>query len=201
VTSRRLGRRPGAVDTRGEILAAARAEFAANGYDAASVRGIARAAGVDPALVHHYFGSKEKIFVAALQLPFDPVQVVPAIIGEGPDGVGERLLRFFLSIFETPAGRDRMMAVMRSVLSSEQASEMFRGFVARELLGRITAELAVPDPELRANLAMSQVVGVALVRYVVRIEPLASVDVETLVRMVAPTLQRYLTAPDPVSPA
>ncbi len=192
---RRLGRRPGTTDTKGEILAAARAEFAANGYDGASIRRIARAAGVDPALVHHYFGSKEKVFVAALDFPFDPVQVIPAIVGEGPDGVGERVVRFILSILESPDGRQRMLAVVRSVLANEQASEMLRGFVVRELLGRVAAQMAVPDPELRANLAMSQVMGMVLVRYAVKIEPLASADVETVVSWLAPTVQRYLTEP------
>jgi AcrR family transcriptional regulator len=193
--SRRLGRRPGTTDTKGEILAVARAEFAANGYDGASVRGIARAAGVDPALVHHYFGSKQQVFVAALDFPFDPVQEIPAIIGAGPDGLGERLVRFFLSILESPDGRDRMLAVVRTVVSNEQATDMFRGFVVRELLGRAATLLDVPDPELRANLAMSQMMGMVMVRYVVKVEPLASADVETVVSWLAPTVQRYLTTP------
>jgi AcrR family transcriptional regulator len=192
---RRVGRRPGTADTRGEILAAARAEFAANGYDGASVRGIARAAGVDPALVHHYFGSKEKVFVAALHLPFDPAETVPRIVGAGPEGVGERLVRFFLSLWEAPEGRERMLAVLRSAVTNDAASEMFRQFLTRELLGRVAARLEVPEPHLHASLAASQLVGLAFVRYVIRVEPMASADTETVVRYVAPTLQRYLTQP------
>jgi AcrR family transcriptional regulator len=193
-SARRLGRRPGAGDTRGEILAAARSEFATNGYEGTSIRGIARAAGVDPALVHHYFGSKHKVFVAAVEFPFDPVESIPQIVGKGPDGVGERLIRFFLSVLESPDGRDRLVGVIRSVLSNEQATEMFRGFLAREIVGRVAAELGTPDAELRATLTASQLVGLAMVRYVVKVEPLASADPEVVIARVAPTLQRYLTS-------
>lgn len=196
---RRSGRRPGAADTRGEILAAARAEFAANGYDRASVRAIARAAGVDPALVHHYFGSKEKVFVAALDFPFDPEAVIPVLLDGGAGGVGERVVAFFLSVWEEPAGRERMLAVLRSAMLNEQAAAAFRGFVAEEVVGRVAAGLGLPDAALRATLAASQLVGMAMVRYVIRVEPLASAQVPAVVALFGPTVQRYLT--EPLEPA
>ncbi|MGH3343715.1 MAG: TetR family transcriptional regulator [Carbonactinosporaceae bacterium] len=189
------GRRPGTADTRGEILAAARREFADSGYDATTIRGIARSAGVDPALVHHYFGSKDNVFEACLELTFDPLTVAPRLVAEGPEGVGERVIRFFFSVWEDPEGQDRLLAVIRSALTNDRAAEILRTFLARELIGRIAHALAVPDPEVRATLVGSQMVGLAVARYAVRVEPLASADPETIIELVAPTIQHYLTTP------
>ncbi|MFE8940115.1 TetR family transcriptional regulator [Streptomyces sp. NPDC007872] len=181
---------PGA---RERILAAARAQFAERGYDKASVRGIARAAGVDPALVHHYFGSKDEVFAAAVEVSFEPATVVPAIVSGPRDGIGERLARFFIGVWENPASRAPLLAIVRSALTHEAAAAVLRTFVLRRLLERIAAELDVPDPKLRAELAASHMIGIAILRYVIRVEPLASADPEEIVAQVAPTLQRYLT--------
>ncbi|MER5889178.1 TetR family transcriptional regulator [Streptomyces sp. NPDC001941] len=183
---------PGA---RERILAAARAEFAARGYDKTSVRGIAKAAGVDPALVHHYFGTKDEVFEAAIEVTMEPALVVSAVVGEGPDGIGERLARYFLGVWENPAVRTPMLAVIRSALTHDAAAKVLRAFVLRRVLERVAADLDVPDPKLRAELAASHMVGIAMLRYVVRVEPLASADPEEIVKLVAPTLQRYLTVP------
>ncbi|WP_377269945.1 TetR family transcriptional regulator [Peterkaempfera sp. SMS 1(5)a] len=190
---RPTGSRAGAPETREAILAAARSEFAARGYAKASIRGIARTAGVDPALVHHHFGTKEKLFGAALEFTFAPALVVPEILEGGPEGVGERLARRFLSTWEVPEVRERLIAVMRSALTEDAAAAMLREFVSRELLLRIAAQLDVPEPHLRAELAASHMVGMAVLRYVLQVEPLASADPEELVGLVAPALQRYLT--------
>ena len=187
------GRRPGGADTRAQVLAAARTEFATRGYDGASVRGIARAADVDPALVHHYFGSKEQVFVAAMALPFDPSAVLPGVLAGDPDGLAERVLRLFLSVYEDPASREPFLALLRSAMSSEQAAAMLRGFVSSALLGRMAAAVELPDRELRVSLAAAQMVGVAMLRYVVGVEPLASATHEELVELLTPTLQRYLS--------
>ncbi|MGW8361302.1 TetR/AcrR family transcriptional regulator [Streptomyces wedmorensis] len=181
---------PGA---RERILDAARAEFAERGYDKASVRGIARAAGVDPALVHHYFGTKDEVFAAAIEVSFEPASVVPAIVAGPRDAIGERLARFFIGVWENPVSRAPLLATVRSALTHEAAAKVLRTFVLRRLLERIAAELDVPEPALRAELAASQMIGVVIMRYVIKVEPLASADPEAIVAQVAPTLQRYLT--------
>ncbi|MFE9043903.1 TetR family transcriptional regulator [Streptomyces sp. NPDC007818] len=181
---------PGASE---RILAAARAQFAERGYDKTSVRGIAKAAGVDPALVHHYFGTKDEVFAAAIEVSFEPALVVPAIIDGPRDAVGERLARFFIGVWENPATRAPLLAVIRSAVTHEAAAKVLRSFVLRRLLERIAADLAVPDPKFRAELAASQMIGIVILRYVIQVEPLASADPEQIVAEVAPTLQRYLT--------
>ncbi|MFD3924043.1 TetR family transcriptional regulator [Streptomyces sp. NPDC058595] len=181
---------PGA---RERILDAARNEFAERGYDKTSVRGIAKAAGVDPALVHHYFGTKDEVFGAAIEVSFEPALVLPALLSGGEEGIGERLARFFISVWENPVSRAPLLAILRSAVTNEAAAAMLRKFVLRRLLERIAVELDVPDPTLRAELAASHMIGIAILRYVLKAEPLASVDTEEIVRIVAPTLQRYLT--------
>ncbi|MFF9509204.1 TetR family transcriptional regulator [Streptomyces sp. NPDC014724] len=195
---RRRGRPSRAADTTGpdartRILEAARTEFAERGYDKTSIRGIAKAAGVDSALVHHYFGTKDEVFAAAIELSFEPGLVIPAILGSGTEGLGERLARYFIAVWENPASRGPLLAVMRSALTHEAAAKVLRGFVLRRLLERIAQTLDVPDATFRAELAASHMIGIAMLRYVIRAEPLASAPPEQIIEMVAPTLQRYLT--------
>ncbi|WP_327133049.1 TetR family transcriptional regulator [Streptomyces sp. NBC_01343] len=179
--------------TQERIRLAAREVFAERGYDKTSVRGVAKVAGVDPALVHHYFGSKDDLFAAAIEVTMEPALVVPAIVGEGPEGIGERLARYFLGIWENPASRAPLLAVIRSALTHEAAAAVLRRLVLRRVLERVAADLDVPDPTFRAELAASHMIGIALLRYVVQVEPLASADPEDIISLVAPTLQRYLT--------
>ncbi|MFD8211829.1 TetR family transcriptional regulator [Streptomyces sp. NPDC059695] len=180
-------------DARTRILEAARAQFAERGYDKASVRGIARTAGVDPALVHHYFGTKDEVFAAAVEVSFEPAAVLPAILTGPREAIGERLARFFIGVWENPASRAPLLAIVRSALTHEAAAKVLRTFVLRRLLERIAAELDVPDPGFRAELAASHMIGIVIMRYVIQVEPLASADPERIVEQVAPTLQRYLT--------
>ena len=186
------GRPTGRGDTRSAILTAARAQFAEKGYDAASVRAIARAAEVDPALVHHYFGSKENVFVAAMDLPFAPGDALPEVLAGGVDGLGERLVRLFLRMWSEPDFRGPMLAMLRSASTGEQGAVMLREFVSGALLGRVAAAIELPDAALRVNVAAAQMVGVAMLRWVVRVEPLASASDEEIVALIAPTVQRYL---------
>lgn len=186
------GRRPGAGDTRGEILEAARTEFSQKGYDGASVRGIARAASVDPALVHHYFGTKEQVFVAAMRLPFDPAELLPRALAGDPSGLGERLARLFLSVWANRESREPMLAMLRSATTGEQGAAMLREFVAAAMLSRVTEGVEGSDARLRAQAAAAQMVGVVLLRYVVRMEPIATVTDDEVVALVAPALQRFL---------
>lgn len=174
------------------ILASARQEFADKGYAGASVRGIARSAEVDPALVHHYFGTKEQVFVAAMELPFTPAEMLPQILDGPRDGLGERLVRTFLGVWAHPDFRTPMLGMLRSAMTGEQGAAMMREFVGSALLGRIAAAVGPIDP-LKVQLAAAQMVGVVILRHVVRLEPLASATEDDVVALVAPTLQRYLT--------
>lgn len=191
----RTGRRPGTSGTRERILEAARHRFAEYGLDGASMRDVAADAGVDAALIHHYFGTKQRLFVAAVELPFDVLRLEPILV-EGPiEETGERFIRFFLSIWEDPQTQRPLKSVLRSAITDEGAAAMIREVVVARIMEPLVEALGVPDPELRVTLVASQVLGLALLRYVICVEPLASAEPETLVRLYAPTLQRYLLGP------
>ena len=193
MTAARTGRRPGPNRTRAAILAAARASFAAIGYDATTIRAVARDAGVDAALVHRFFGSKEQLFAAAMELAVSPSELVERLLADGVDGVGARLVEALLTLLDAPVARAPFLALIRSAVSNEQAATMLREFLTREVLGRLAAAAAPDVPELRASLAGSQVVGLAMARYVVRVPPLADADPAVVAAAVGPTIQRYLT--------
>jgi AcrR family transcriptional regulator len=194
-STRALGRRPGKPGTREAIVAAARAAFAEQGYERASLRGIARRAGVDPALVHHYFGTKEQVFEAAIAVAFAPALNAPEALAAGPvEAVGERLTRFIFGVWENPTTRSPVLAIVRSALNNETAAAVFRRLIASQLLRRVAAQVDLPDAELRAELAAAQLVGTAMMRYVVKLEPLASADLEQIIARVAPVVQHHLTS-------
>jgi AcrR family transcriptional regulator len=191
--ARHSGRRPGDADTRGAILAAARDEFARGGYDGATIRGIAAGAGVDPALVHHYFGTKDDLFEAAIELPIPPATVLPQVLASAArDQVGAIVVRQFVAVWEDADNRPVFMAMLRSVVGNEQAATLVRDRLMRRVFGPIAEILGVPDAELRANLIGSQLIGMALARYVGRVEPIASAPPDALVAALGPTIQRYL---------
>jgi AcrR family transcriptional regulator len=195
---RRRGRPPRTEsgDTRNRILTAAREEFSERGYEKTSVRGIAKAAGVDSTLVHHYFGTKEQVFEAAVEVAFAPALKVRDEVLEGPlDGVGERLTRMFFGLWENPVTRPPLPAIVRSAVSNEAAAAVFRRLIATQLLRRVAGRLDLPDADLRAELAAAQLVGVAMIRYVIKVEPLATADPEQIVARVAPVVQGHLTGP------
>jgi AcrR family transcriptional regulator len=198
MTGRRVGRRPGKHDTRAEILAEAREIFAEHGYDGASIRQIATSAGVDPALVHHYFGTKEALFRAAVAAPIDPATYFPRIWAGDPEALGERIVRAFLDIWEHPASGPAIRATVRSAISNEQSARLLREFFATQVVRRIVQELDADEPSetraLRTSLVASQLFGVALGRYILRLQPLADLSAETIVVAIAPTIQRYLSA-------
>ena len=186
-SSRPRGRRPGGSDTREAILAAARERFAAVGYDRTRIRDVAGDAGVDAALVHYFFKSKDGLFVAAMELPFRPADVIAPVLAEGVDGLGERMVRRMLTVWDE--NRPALLALVNSASSHPGAALALREFVLTEIVGRLAATLG---DELRATLVASQVVGLIAVRYVARVEPLASMDHDQVVALVAPTLQRYM---------
>jgi AcrR family transcriptional regulator len=190
--TRRTGRRAGAVDTRGQILAAARTEFGEAGLDATTIRGVASRAGVDPALVHHYFGSKQALFLAAMEFPVDVNALVQRILPGPRDRIGERFVQAALELWEQPGTRSLFMAIVRSATTDAVAAGMLRDLVTRGPLLALAAATDRPDAELRATLAGSQIVGLAMARYVIGIEPLASAPVDVVARAIGPTIQRYL---------
>jgi AcrR family transcriptional regulator len=191
------GRRPGGPDTRGEILAAARRSFAEKGFGGTTIRAVAGEAGVDPALVHHYFGAKDDLFLAALQIPIDPRALVPTIFAPGVEGAGERLLRVFFSVWDDPHTRLPLIALVRASLLQETPESLLQQGILRMLLTPMRAALAPDEADRRVELVVSQMVGLVVTRYLIALEPLASMPAEELIAAVAPTLQRYLDGPLP----
>jgi AcrR family transcriptional regulator len=186
------GRRPGAPDTRAEVLTAARESFAEKGFRGTTIRAVAASAGVDPALVHHYFGTKDDLFVAALQIPVDPREILAPVVAAGPDGAGERLLRTFLGVWDDPELQPGLLALARSVMTEDGARLLKEGFVPVVVLPVLGG--LVPDrPEVRVPLVVSQVVGLIVARYVVALPPMAQMPAEDVVARIGPVIQHYLT--------
>ncbi|MEP6560445.1 MAG: TetR/AcrR family transcriptional regulator [Nakamurella sp.] len=190
---RRPGRPAGATNTRDLVLAAARRAFTEKGYDAASLRQIAGDAGVDQGMVRHYYTDKAGLFRAAMELSIDPQTMLQDLLAGGRDGLGERLLRWFLRQWDETREHSPMVILVRSAVTHEESTRMLREFVTAQVLGPLAAAMQTPDRELRASLVGSQMIGLVMARYIVRVEPLASADHDTVVAAVAPTLQRYLT--------
>jgi AcrR family transcriptional regulator len=202
-TARRTGRRPGASRARDEIMSAAKRSFAGKGYERTTIRGVAREAGVDPALVHHYFGNKRNLFVEAMSLPANPAEVIEELVATGdplvatgePEDLGERMIRFMLTVWDDEEDRAPLVAIIRTAMSDDQAATMVREFATTEILGRIVKAARGDRQELRVTLLASQVFGLLMMRYIIKLEPLASADREDLVTAIGPTFQRYLTGP------
>ena len=188
----RRGRRSGDADTRRLILEAARSAFARVGYEAATIRLIAADAGVDPALVHHYYGTKEDLFAQAVHIPFRPGDAIEAVFNPGLPGAGERIARLFFTIWEAEPSREAVLGQLRRSLVDPDAPMPFAEFITTALLHRAVGHLDGPDRELRLELMAAQLVGLAILRYVMRIEPAASASLDELIAQVAPRLQTYL---------
>lgn len=189
---KKRGRPRGVSDARDRIIAAAVDEFGEHGYDGSTIRSIAARADVDSALVHHYFGTKADLFAEAVGIPLRPDIDVPAIVAGPRDTVGERLVRYVLEAFEQPDIRRRGVMLIRTAIGSRLATPLLAGFLSRELIGKIATTLGVADAELRATLVASQIAGLLLARYVLRLAPIATASVDDLVVRVGPTVQRYL---------
>jgi AcrR family transcriptional regulator len=187
------GRRRGASGTREAILAIAKEAFATRGYAATSLRGVAREAGVDPSLVTHFFGSKDGLFEAALALPVDPVALVEGLLAGPVSGLGERMVRTFLLVWDSTPGQGPMLAMLRGAVSHEDSAGKLRDLVLRTILRPVVQGVAADEPDRRAALLASQIVGLAMTRYVLRLEPLASASAQELAPVMGKTLQRYLT--------
>ena len=192
----RRGRRPGAPDTRATILDAARSAFGQKGFAGTTIRAVASAADVDAALVHHYFGTKDELFLAAMELPVDPRQVIAPALAGGVDGAGERLLRAFLSMWDDPVVSPALVGIVRSALQPGGERLLTQGFVPVVLLP-LGEALGIERPEVRMPLVISHVAGLILTRYVIGLEPIASMPQDTVVAAYAPVVQHYLTGDVP----
>jgi AcrR family transcriptional regulator len=179
-------------DTREAILAAARERFGSRGYDATSLRAIATEAGVDPALVIHYFGSKEGLFVAATGMPVNLPDVLAGLAAlPAPDRV-QALVRGYLHMVDSDATRDQIIAVVRSAVSNDKAAAMLREFMTAQLIPVIADLTDEPDARLRASLVAAQLIGIAMLRHVVKVEPLAKSTPDEIVALVAPVIEGYV---------
>jgi len=192
-TGRPRGRRAKGEDTREQVLVAAREEFAERGYDAASLRGIARRAGVDPALVRYWFeGGKAELFSNSLMhTRVNPVRIAEAMAAGPIEGFGARLVAAVLAIWEVPGGSERFRLIFAAGVSG-QGVDGIRDYLTQEVYARVAKRLDGPDVQLRMNLVASQLAGLMVARYGLRLEPLASTPVDELARWVGPVIQRYL---------
>jgi AcrR family transcriptional regulator len=186
---KRRGPRQDGVETRATILEAARRQFAAHGFGGATMRAIAREAEVDPALVSYYFSSKGELFIESLRLPVNPAVAIEAVLAEGTDELGERLVTRFLQVWDNPASGGPLVSVLRSASSQP---ELMREFLEREIVPRFAGAIGPPDAELRATAVATQMLGLAVLRYVLLVEPLASATQGEVVALIAPTVQRHV---------
>ncbi|CAM3181913.1 TetR family transcriptional regulator [Stackebrandtia soli] len=192
---KRSGRRPGRPDTRQDILNAARVAFAADGYDRTSIRRIATDAGVDPALIHHYFATKDRLFLAAIEAPFIPSELISQVAEGDFATFGRRLVATFVQIWDGEIG-ERAQAFLRSVIAHPDRRTLVNDFVLTQILREALGH-AAPDldhAETRGSLVASQLLGLALTRNMFQLPPLQALTPEQIVRIYAPTIQRYLTA-------
>jgi AcrR family transcriptional regulator len=199
---RRPGRPAGSSDTRDRILASARELFARNGIDRTSIRAVAAGAGVDAALVHHYFGTKQQLFAAAIRLPINPMTVLVPMRETPVEELGLRLPSVLLPIWDSEMGAG-LIATLRSLLSGAEVS-LARSFLQEVVVAEVGSRVDTPPGTgiIRAQLVASQLMGVVMVRYIVKIEPFASLPAEQIAKTIAPNLQRYLTGelPDDLAP-
>ena len=195
--TRGRGRRPGGPDTRGQILEAARESFAHKGFGGTTIRAVAADAHVDPALVHHYFGSKDDLFLAALEIPVDPRTVLPTAFAGGVEGAARRLLTIFLSVWDRPDTRLPMVALFRSALGEADAQTLLRDGLHRLVFAPLQEVLPPDEAEVRSQMVATQVLGLIVGRYLLALEPLASMPAEDVVAWIAPNIQRYLDGPLP----
>lgn len=192
----RSGRRKGLPDTRTEILNAARGLFARDGFDRTTIRGVAAAAAVDPALIHHYFGTKRQLFLDAIALPVDPAQVLGPLRDVAPEALGETIVRLIIDVWDGGVKEAGVAALKAQII--DPTSSVLRPFVSEIL----TATLAIhvqDNAQTRIALAASQIGGLLLMRYVIELEPLTTMTAEELAIHIGPTIQRYLTHELPIS--
>jgi AcrR family transcriptional regulator len=193
----RTGRRPGDNATRDAIADAARRQFGQRGYADTTIRSVASEAGVDPALVMHYFGSKDRLFSASVQWPFDPATEIDHVVRGGPQEAAQRLVTLFVKTWDAHRGRNPIVAQLRAAMSQQSAERQLRDFITHELLTPLVTALDCDQPEVRANLVAAHLLGLGVTRYVLRLEPLASMRRDEVIALMTPPVQAALTGPLP----
>jgi AcrR family transcriptional regulator len=183
----------GTPDARDRLLEAARARFASDGFDRASLRAIAADAGVDASLVRHHFGDKNGLLIATMQLPVDPAELLRSMVAAGPDGLGPRLVAGFLGAWDVH--HEVFSGLIRTTVATAEAAPPALDVLRNVVLGSLVGVLDGPDGELRANLVAAQMIGMAVLRYVLRVQPLASAPAEQVVRQYGPVVQSLITPP------
>jgi AcrR family transcriptional regulator len=186
----RVGRRPGASTSSADILAAARRLFAARGYQATTVRAIAAAAGVTPAMIHHFYGSKRQVFLAAIRMPLDPVQVLAGLRTGPPEEFPERFVRTFVAAWAAPETGPALRSMVRSAIADDEQAAALRAFASSELLPPTAAALGLADDRLAA--ALSIMIGQAVARSIIRIDQLAALSDEEVVARYVPAVRAAL---------
>lgn len=191
----RTGRRPGDSNARDDIAAAAGRLFADQGYDRTSLRQVAREAGVDPALVTHYFSSKAALFVAVTRPPTEVGEQLPGIVAGDPAAVGRSVAQLVVGVLESDDNRRRVLGLVRAAATEDEAAAMVRELIMTEVLGPVVGELGLDRPELRAAFVGSQVVGLVMARHVVGLPPLVALSSDELVEILTPVFQHWFTEP------
>lgn len=190
----RRGRRQGEPVSRDVVLAAAKERFARDGYEKTTLRAIARDAAVDPSMVLYLFGSKADLFRESLRLIIDPTLLTAAMVGD-EGTIGERVVEQYLRIWEAPETSATMVAMLSSATSNSDANEAFRTFMREYVQTAVSGVIGGDErARLRSTLAATAMVGTALLRYVIKVPPLATLPAEDVARLLAPTVTRYLTA-------
>jgi AcrR family transcriptional regulator len=199
IERRRPGRPPGSSDTRERILASARELFARNGIDNTSIRAVAAAAGVDSALVHHYFGTKQQLFAAAVRVPIDPMDIIGPLREVPVEELGYKIPSTLLPLWDSEIGAG-IIATLRSILAGSEVN-LFRSFIQEVIAVEVGARVDNPPGSamIRIQFVASQLVGVVMARYILELEPFASLSVEQIAQTIAPNLQRYLTGELPAA--
>ena len=192
----RIGRRPGPNVTRPAILEAAQRAFAERGYEGTSVRAIAAEVGVDPAVVLHFFGSKDGLFQAAVGWPFDPDLIAVRVAAADAKDLGGNMARIFFGLWDEPTTRAPLLAVLRSAMTHEASATLLREFLSHQVFPRAAKLSGQDQSALGVNLASAHLIGIAVLRYALRVEPLASASIETIVAWITPALNHYLVADD-----
>jgi len=198
---RRPGRPTGISDTRERILVSARELFARNGIDKTSIRAVAAGAGVDPALVHHYFGTKSQLFAAAIHIPIDPMEVIGPIRETPVEEIGYKLPSLLLPLWDSEIGSG-FIATLRSMLAGTDVS-LVRSFLQEVIAVEVGSRVDNPQGSgmIRVQFVASQLVGVVMARYILELEPFKTLPVQQIAETIAPNLQRYLTGDLPGLPA
>jgi len=190
----RAGRRPGRPDTREQILSSARQLFADLGYDRTTIRGVAESAGVDSRLVTHYFGSKQRLFVAAAEPPIDPETVLPPLLQDADDPAAA-FAGFIAALLDDPDYQRLSTGLIRAAASEPEAADMARDFLKERILVPAARLLGADAPELRASLLAAQIVGLVFARNIIRFEALLTLDRPSLAAALTPVMRRYLFEP------